>query len=192
MDKYVIETCPTFINIIHPRTRTKTYVASYALNKIRILLTGKTSAPWTQPLHAYHKNIPKACLARSTGCHTLDPNQPPGSPFPRPLLVALGLAVVFRLDEDCNNSERSPRTFPVRCEGAVSVCCVVEHLAAPRTIRCHAVLLKIEWQIVAMQRYEGVWEYFSRVRETFVVKVMRFGEGGASKVRCRLGIGVQI
>ena len=41
-----------------------------------------------------------------------------------------------------------------------------------------AVLLKIEWQIVAMQRYEGVWEYFSRVREAFVVRVVRFGEQG--------------
>ena len=43
----------------------------------------------------------------------------------------------------------------------------------------HAVFLKIEWRIVAMQRYEGVWEYFSRVPDAFVVEVVRFGEQGA-------------
>ena len=42
-----------------------------------------------------------------------------------------------------------------------------------------AVFLKIERKIVAMQRYEGVREYFSRVRETFVVEVVSFGERGA-------------
>ena len=47
---------------------------------------------------------------------------------------------------------------------------------APRTIRRHMVLLKIEWRIVAIQRYEWVWEYFFRVQEAFVVKVVRFGE----------------
>ena len=41
-----------------------------------------------------------------------------------------------------------------------------------------------------MQRYEGVREYFSHVREEFVVKVVRFEV--RIKVRCRLGIGVQI
>ena len=68
--------------------------------------------------------------------------------------------------------------FPVRCGGAISVRCVVEYRAAPRRIRRHAVLLKIEWRIVAMQRYEGVREYFFRVREAFVVNVLRFGERG--------------
>ena len=42
----------------------------------------------------------------------------------------------------------------------------------------HHVVLEIEWQIVAMQRYKGVQEYFQHVREAFVVKVMRFGERG--------------
>ena len=56
---------------------------------------------------------------------------------------------------------------------------MVEHRAAQRTIRRRAVLLKIEWQIVVMQRYEGVREYFSHVREVFLVKVVRFGERGA-------------
>jgi len=41
------------------------------------------------------------------------------------------------------------------------------------------VLFKMEWRIVAMQRYEGVQEYFCCVREDFVVEVMRFGERGA-------------
>ena len=50
---------------------------------------------------------------------------------------------------------------------------------APRTIRRRAVLLKIKWQIAAMQGYEGVREYFFRVREVFVVRVVRFGEPGA-------------
>ena len=49
----------------------------------------------------------------------------------------------------------------------------------PRNNLSHAVLLYIEWRIVAMQRYEGVREYFSRVREAFVVEVVRFGERGA-------------
>ena len=39
-----------------------------------------------------------------------------------------------------------------------------------------AVLFCIEWRNVAMQWYEGVREYFSRVREAFVVEVVRFGE----------------
>ena len=69
--------------------------------------------------------------------------------------------------------------FPVRCGGAISVCYVVEHRTAPRTSRRRAVLLKIEWQIVAMQRYEGVREYFSHVPEAFVVNVVKFGERGA-------------
>ena len=69
--------------------------------------------------------------------------------------------------------------FPVRCGGAISVSSVVEHRAAPRTIRLCAVLLEIEWRIVVMQRYERVWEYFSFVQEAFVVKVVRFGERGA-------------
>ena len=36
----------------------------------------------------------------------------------------------------------------------------------------------MEWQIVAMQRYEGVQEYFSRVREASAVKMVRFAESG--------------
>ena len=67
----------------------------------------------------------------------------------------------------------------VRCGRAISVCCVVEHRTVPRTIRRCTALLKIEWQIVAMQRFEEVREYFSPVREAFVVKVVGFGEQGA-------------
>ena len=66
----------------------------------------------------------------------------------------------------------------MRCVGAISICCVVEHGAVPMSIRCRVALLKIEWQIVAMQRDEGVQEYFSHVREAFVVKVVIFGERG--------------
>jgi len=40
----------------------------------------------------------------------------------------------------------------------------------------HRAVLKIEWRIVAMQRYEGVREYFSLVLEVFVFKVVRFSE----------------
>ena len=61
---------------------------------------------------------------------------------------------------------------------------MVEHRAAQRTIRRRAVLLKIEWQIVVMQRYEGVREYFSHVREAFVVEVVevvKFGERGVKQ-----------
>ena len=38
-----------------------------------------------------------------------------------------------------------------------------------------------------MQRYEGVWEYFSREREAFVVNVVRFDEQGAKQGEVPVG-----
>ena len=49
---------------------------------------------------------------------------------------------------------------------------------SPEDSPSRAVLLSTEWRIVAKQRYEDVWEYFSHVREAFVVKMLRFGERG--------------
>ena len=38
-----------------------------------------------------------------------------------------------------------------------------------------------------MQWYEGVWEYFSRVWEAFVVEVVGFGERGAKQGEMPVG-----
>ena len=43
-----------------------------------------------------------------------------------------------------------------------------------------------------MQRYEGVREYFSRVLEVLVVKMVKFGERGVKHGEMPLEIGAQI
>ena len=43
-----------------------------------------------------------------------------------------------------------------------------------------------------MQRYEGVWEYFSSVQKVFVVEVVKFGERVVKQGEMPLQIGAQI
>ena len=109
--------------------------------------------------------------------HTLAPNQTPRSPFSRPLLVAPGLAVVWRLGDGCINSGRLPETSPVRRGGAISVCCLDEHRAAPRTIQRRNALQNrmAKCSDAEVRRDAGI---FFPCAGGVCGKVVRFGEQG--------------
>ena len=65
-------------------------------------------------------------------------------------------------------------------------------ITRPEASLSRAVLLNIDWRIVAMQWYEGMREYFSRVREAFVVKVVKIGKQGVKQGEMPLEIGTHV
>ena len=95
------------------------------------------------------------------------------------------LAVFWQLDEGRINPACSPSPSPARCGRAINIRCSAPLRAVEDSLSCAVLLRRVSNCSDAEVR--GVQECFSRVREAFVVEVVRFGERGVKQGEMPIG-----